>query len=130
MNLNIFQKSKELAELQTNYKALVEKNELLAKDLKETQDTIGNFMVEKETFTKQMEDLKTSHASQLETIKNEYEAKIKDLTEKTVVAEASAGEEAIHLISSVGVAPETIKVTAQELNSNNVNKRFKVTTVS
>lgn len=126
MNLNIFKTLNEVKDLQAEKKSLLERLERTEKELNEAQDVIGDFMVEQKTFDTKIAEVEAKSAAKIEEIKKEYEAKLAELQastsvqinnlEKTVKEEQeSAVQKAAEIVASIGVEPDAVKVTTDDV---------------
>jgi hypothetical protein len=115
MNIfNVIKASKTIAEQTRQITEWSEKYSILEKDLKEAQDTIGNFMAEKETFSKQLEDLKA-----------EYEAKLNVASAEVELTKNSLNNEVTKKLASVGIQEGEVKEeTVEELTPKSAYAKF------
>ena len=100
MIFNIVKANGQIKELNTANAELVKQLEAVRLELGEAQDVIGSFMTEKEGMDKRISDMKA-----------EYEAKLSTLQNEIAKANESASEKAKLIVSSIGVEPETVKVS-------------------
>ncbi len=98
MQLNIFKSQATIDALTADNKGWADKYQTIEKQLTEAQDTIGNFMAEKEKFN-----------TQLETLKKEHQAEIDKLTVKNVETVNSVNEVVTTQLASLGVPEGAIK---------------------
>jgi len=82
---------------------------LVEKDLKEAQDTIGNFMAEKETFNKQLETLKAEYEAKISTMVSEHTANVAELTAKVEDTKTSVVSEVTKKMASIGIPEGLVK---------------------
>ena len=129
MIFNIIKANKELKQLAEDKLELVKQMEVLKKDLTDVQDTIGNFMVEKQTYEKQMADLKESHTVELANLTNKFTAEINELNTSIINEKNSSARKAQNSVASIGVLETEIKVTPNELLASSMNKKNKYTVI-
>jgi predicted nucleic acid-binding Zn-ribbon protein len=124
---NIFKSNDEISRLEqvsadwaTKYAQLEEAYNLKLKD-------IEAFMVEKESFSKQIEDLKATQKAEMDTLIKGHEEALKELNEKIQVADTNSGEKAATIVASIGLDPEaTPSVNPVEILQTNNTKGYKV----
>ncbi len=92
------------------------KYQSLEKQLTEAQDTIGNFMVEKENHEKALTDMKADYEGKLAKLVEETNKTISDKEASVEQAEESAEAKAAAIVANIGIpADEIPKVISNEI---------------
>ena len=100
MFLNIIKANTAINELETDKTNLLTQLESIKAELAEAQNVIGNFMTEKQGMDTIIANLKA-----------EYEKKLADMQLIVDAERVSASQKASTIVSSIGVEPETVKVS-------------------
>lgn len=121
---NIFGANKEITRLNTVINEWVERGSTYEKQINELQDTIGKFMVEKESFTKQIEDLKAEQASKLTEVIEQKDKEVSNLVEVVKETTNSVEDKAIDLVASLGVEPNKVSISSTEVNPTDIQNQW------
>lgn len=84
-------------------------------DLKEAQDVIGNFMVEKENFEKTIKDLNDKLATDAKASEDAIAALKKEHEDKITAANASVASTVNKELSNIGIEASSIKISQETL---------------
>jgi|ERR1035437_2791798 peptidoglycan hydrolase CwlO-like protein len=130
MNIfNIAKANAQCKELEKDKLTLVGQLEVAQKDLADAQNVIGNFMKEKEGMDKTIADLKAEHATAIAALEGTHKVEtdnlqksVKETSNKVVEAEGKTAAKAAALVASLGVEPETVKKSNDELLASGVKK--------
>jgi len=117
---NIFTANTEITNLNKIIGEWVGKGADYDKQINDLQDTIGKFMEEKAGFEKQIADVKAEYELKISDLSKQKDTEINNL--ETVVKETaeSTSDQALDLVASLGVEPNTVKVTNTEVNPQDI----------
>jgi hypothetical protein len=111
MTLNIFATQRALNEMTVERDGLLKKIGELETGNLNLQNMSKDYTEQIAGHNEAMTKLKAEHAKQIAELTSNKEVVIKDLEVKTEAAEVSAAAKAADIVASLGIAPETIKVS-------------------
>ena len=117
-------KSAEIERLNQSLTEWATKGSDYDKKITELQDTIGKFMEEKETFNKQMEDLKSEYENKIKSLTEIKDKEVENLEQVVVDTTNSTEDRAVDLVASLGVQPDLVKVTNSEVNPQDIYNKW------
>jgi len=125
---NIIKANDEIAALTTKVDELVKHNEQLQELVDGNKQKEAAFALSAQDWATEKETLINSFEEEKKALIEGHAKAIEDLQNTVKEAQTSAGKQAADIVASLGVEPETVKLTKDDLVSKSENKsRFTIT---
>ncbi len=123
---NILTANSTIAEAKQAHADLLTRYEALEASVAEYKNTIETFAGEKETFLKQIEDLKADTTKKVETVTKENETAIAALVEVAKEESESASDKAVDIVAALGVDQASIPTSNSDIKISHEKEMAKL----
>lgn len=124
---NIAKANQEIESLTTKVEDLTGLNEQLSKEIESLKQIQASVSLGAQDWVAEKEALVKGHEEAIKDIDAKHTLAISNLEKTVADVKASAGKQAADIVASLGVEPEAVKVSNEEILAKQTNARWKIT---
>lgn len=119
---NILRANEEVKNLTEQVSDLTKLNEQLTKEVELLKQREAAYTIGVQDWASEKENLIKGNEQAISELKAKYEKEIEDLKNTVKEEQASVSAKAASLVASIGLEPDTVKVSPNEINGNGMVK--------